>query len=83
MINYSFIARPKNIRQVEEALKNPKKFLEKKMERYVVESMSKFNNRVLNRELRTPDMVEIGDLFYKGEPADRIPLTQIYDSGIK
>ena len=83
LINYSFIARPKNLKQVEEALKNPGNFLEDKMESYVIESMNKFNNRVLNGKLRTPDMIELGDLFFKGEPADRIPLTQFYDSGIQ
>lgn len=82
IVNYSFVAEPTNPLQVQEALSNPRKFLEEKMECYVMESLDHHRDRIAKRELRMPDMVEIGREFYKTSPGNKIPLTQIRASGM-
>ena len=82
IVTYSFLARPVNLLQVKEALKNPRNYLEDKMESYVVETLAKHKERVDRGELRMPDMIEVGKTFFRGTPGDRIPLNQIVDSGI-
>lgn len=83
IINYAFVAEPTNPRQVEEALKNPSKFLEGKMESYVVEGLNEHRDRIRRGDLRMPDMISIGEQFYTTTPGDKIPLTQILSSGSK
>jgi len=81
IVTYSFVARPVNPLGVELALRG--KPPEEKMEKYVVEGLREHKDRVLRGELRMPDMIGIGNMFYKNNPGNRIPLTQIYDSGRK
>ncbi|MBI2042840.1 hypothetical protein HYT25_00435 [Candidatus Pacearchaeota archaeon] len=81
IINYTFIAEPRNPLELEEALKKPKKYLESNMECYVIEGMSKFRDRIREKRLRMPDMSRIGKEFFKGTPGSRIPLTQIFGTG--
>ena len=83
IINYSFVAEPTNPREVENALKHPEKYLEGKMESYLVESLDEHRDRILRGHLRMPDMPYIGDQFFKTSPGDKIPLTQIVSSGLK
>ena len=81
IMNYAFVAEPTNLLHVREALKNPKDHLERKMECYVVETLDEHRDRILRKELRMPDMVEIGNQFYKRSPGEKIPLTQFLSSG--
>ena len=81
IINYAFIAEPTNILEVEDAIKRPKEYLERKMECYVIESLDEHRDRILRRELRMPDMVAIGKEFYTTSPGNKIPLTQIISTG--
>ena len=82
IVSYAFLARPVNPLQVKEALKNPREYLESKMENYVVESLREHRDRISRGELRMPDMMEVGKTFFKGTPGDRIPLNHIIDSGV-
>ncbi|PIO08542.1 hypothetical protein COU59_01385 [Candidatus Pacearchaeota archaeon CG10_big_fil_rev_8_21_14_0_10_34_12] len=82
IITYSFIARPINLLEVREAMRNPRSHLEGKMEAYVLEDLMVHRDRVNRGELRMPDMVEFGKMFFRGKPGERIPLTQIIDSGV-
>lgn len=83
IINYSFIAAPVNVLEVEEALRNPRNFLEEKMECYVVEDPDSHIDRLRAGEIRMPDNIVIGKHYYKTNPGDMIPLTQIVSSGMK
>jgi hypothetical protein len=80
--NIAFTAEPINPRQVEEALKNPQRHLEEKMEGYVVVNINEFRDMVDRNELRMPDMAPIGREFYKTSPGQKLPLTHIRMSGI-
>jgi len=82
IVNYAFVAEPTNPEDVACALRDPSTFLEPKMERYVVETLDEHRDRIGRRELRMPDMVEIGKQFYKTSPGSKIPLTQIRASGM-
>ena len=82
LVNYSFVARPVNPLEVKKCLENPREHLEDKMESYVSESLTKHRDRIFKEQIRMPDMVEIGKYFFEGKPGDRIPLTQIIDSGV-
>lgn len=81
LINYAFIAEPRNPLNTKKALET-KKFLEEKMESYVVLSLDEFRDRVEANQLRMPDMHPIGRQFYKTPPSEKIPLTQIISSGV-
>jgi len=81
IINYCFLAHPRNHLEVQEALENPGNFLEEKMEDYVVEDWDVFSNRFRKKELRMPDMSPLGDLFYHSPPGHKITLNQIRNSG--
>lgn len=82
IVTYAFLARPVNPLQVEDALKNPRTYLEDKMENYVVESLREHRDRISRKELRMPDMLKVGEEFFKTTPRDKIVLSQIVDSGI-
>jgi len=82
IVNYCFVARPTNLLQVRDALKHPEKYLEGKMESYVVETLDEFRDRIKRDELRMPDMPYLGNSFFNTEPGEKIPLTQIIDSGV-
>jgi len=82
LVNYSFVARPVNPLEVKKCLENPREHLEDKMESYVSESLTEHRDRIFKKQIRMPDMVEIGKYFFEGKPGDRIPLTQIIDSGV-
>ncbi len=79
---YSFIAEPQNPRRAREALSNPRRFLEGGMEGYVVEDFPSHRDRIFRGDLRMPDNVAFGNLFFKTSPGRLIPLTQIISSGI-
>jgi hypothetical protein len=81
IINYSFMAYPTNPLKVAEALRDPRSFLEGKMERYVVETLDEHRDRVSNGELRMPDMIPIGKQLYRTPPGQKINLTHIRASG--
>jgi hypothetical protein len=81
IVDYFFVAEPTNPHKVQEALKNPSRFLEGKMECYVVEDLDEHRDRVLRKELRMPDMISNGEQFYRTSPGNKIPLTQIRASG--
>ncbi|MEK6872100.1 MAG: hypothetical protein AABX16_04315 [Nanoarchaeota archaeon] len=83
IITYAFIAEPTNLYKVEDALQNPKKYLEGKMESYVVETLDEHRGRIYREELRMPDMISVGKKFYETSPGSNIPLTQIISSGVK
>jgi len=83
IVTYAFVAEPLNPHMVEDALKNPGSYLEKKMESYVVESLDEHRDRVRRDELRMPDMHLVGTQFFKSSPGNFIPLTQIVSSGCK
>jgi len=83
IINYAFVAEPTNPLEVENALKNPKKHLEGKMESYVVESLDEHRDRILAKELRMPDMPLVGEQFFKTPPGVMVPLNHIIASGLK
>ena len=82
LFNYAFVAEPTNPLCVREALKNPQKHLERKMESYVVESLGEHMERVARGELRMPDMSVIGRKFFEASPGQHIPLTQFISSGL-
>ena len=56
LVNYCFLGAPKNPLKVQDALKNPRKYLEDKMEKYVLLSKEELREIALDDELRTPDM---------------------------
>lgn len=81
---YSFIAEPLNQQQATHCLKNPKDFLEEKMECYVIENIYEHKDRILEKQMRMPDNIPIGEAFFKiiYSPGKAIPLTQIVSSGM-
>jgi hypothetical protein len=81
LVDYFFVAEPTNPHKVQEALKDPSRFLEGKMECYIVEDLDEHRDRVLRRELRMPDMIPNGEQFYSTSPGNKIPLTHIRASG--
>ena len=83
IINYAFVAEPVNALKVEKALNHPEKYLEDKMEAYIVENLDAHKDRILQKKLRMPDMPLIGEQFYRTSPGDKIPLTQIVFSGCR
>ena len=83
LINYAFVGEPRYPHKVDEALKNPKNFLESKMEKYVVESLDEHRDRVLRGELRMPDMIKIGKEFYRTGPKEKPSLMCFRDSGVR
>lgn len=83
IINYAFVAEPTNPRIVEDALRDPSKYLkDSKIEGYHIETLDQHRDRVLKGELRMPDMSLIGREFYRTTPGQKIPLTQILASGV-
>ena len=83
IITYAFMAEPTNLKKVEQALKNPKDHLEGRMEEYVVETLDEHRDRILRQELRMPDIMSVGDQFFKTTPGEKISLNQIISSGVK
>lgn len=81
IVNYCFVAEPVNQLEVRNALKNPRKFLEDKMECHVVEGFEDHEERIKEGGMRMPDMIGNGTEFLKGTPGSRIPLGQIIRSG--
>ena len=81
IINYAFIAEPTNPLEVKEALANPSNHLEGKMDGYVIETLEEHRDRINAKQLRTPDMIQIGNQFYQTSPGNKINLSQIRASG--
>jgi 8-oxo-dGTP pyrophosphatase MutT (NUDIX family) len=78
---YAFIAEPVHPLEVKAALRNPRKHLEGKMERYVIETLDEHRDRIASGHMRMPDMVAIGEQFYRTSPGEKIPLTHFRASG--
>ncbi len=81
IVTFAFLAKPRNPLEVPKALDNPGKYLEDKMEKYVAESFSAHEERVLRGALRMPDMPEIGREFFRTSPSGKNLLSQIVDAG--
>jgi len=81
IINYAFVVRPVNTKEVERALKHPK--LEEKMEGYVVYSLKEFRREIDAGRLRMPDNMPIGKKFFETNPGDYINLEQIIWGGAR
>ena len=82
IVNYTFLAEAINSDELEDALKNPKNYLKGKHESYVVETEMEHRDRIRRKEMRMPNMVCAGEIYFEGTPGTRVPLTQIVSSGI-
>lgn len=80
--NVAFTAEPMDPRIVADALRNPSRYLEKKMKGYVVLGMEEFRDIVDRGELRTPDMPAIGEEYFRTGPGEKPNLAHIRTTGM-